>query len=35
MTGWTVVRIWEHEDLEAATGKVVKALSVLDCRDDR
>jgi DNA mismatch endonuclease (patch repair protein) len=26
--GWTVVRIWTHEDTEAATGRVVDALPV-------
>lgn len=25
--GWTVVRIWEHEDLEDAIAKVTKALT--------
>lgn len=26
LLGWRVLRIWEHEDLEAATGRVVAAL---------
>ena len=25
--GWTVVRIWEHEDLESAVDRVLKTLS--------
>ena len=25
-TGWTVVRIWEHEDTEAAADRVMDAL---------
>ncbi len=29
LLGWNVVRIWEHEDLEAATGRVVTALKAL------
>jgi DNA mismatch endonuclease (patch repair protein) len=27
LLGWKVVRIWEHEDLEKAAGKVVTSLS--------
>lgn len=35
LIGWTVIRIWEHEDLEAATEKVVIAFRALDGRVDR
>jgi DNA mismatch endonuclease, patch repair protein len=31
--GWNVVRVWEHEELESATGKVVAALDALQARD--
>ncbi|MGV1049340.1 MAG: very short patch repair endonuclease [Solirubrobacterales bacterium] len=27
LLGWRVLRIWEHEDLQAATGRVVTALN--------
>jgi DNA mismatch endonuclease (patch repair protein) len=25
--GWTVVRVWEHEDVAVAVGRVVQALT--------
>jgi DNA mismatch endonuclease (patch repair protein) len=28
--GWTVVRIWEHEDPEVATQRVIRALTEAD-----
>ncbi len=31
VAGWTVLRIWEHESVDEAAGRVLEALSALGC----